>query len=129
MPCQSEYLEATGGERELSRVVMLLTEIQSGTPPLEQPDGAREWKGYHPAAYSCFVQSDLDAKTRQLCHRLTAMSADEISMYSLELQIWWRDHQRADADRHAREAKRAADDQAKERAELDRLRAKYEESK
>lgn len=80
MPCNSDYLEANDYERELSRVACLLDELDG--KPIDQS----HWRGsagpYHPAVYSrCITKEDADR------------------MYSLEMQMWWRDHQAADKAR------------------------------
>jgi len=41
-------------------------------------------------------QGDLDRLTAHLCGKLKSV---DVTSYSLELQIWWRDHQKADRDR------------------------------
>ena len=43
------------------------------------------------------TQRDLDHSTRLLCSRMR--EEQNISKYSLEMQIWWRDHQIADKKR------------------------------
>ncbi|NKF52781.1 hypothetical protein G3R49_19680 [Shewanella sp. WXL01] len=51
----------------------------------------------------------LDEHTRQLC-KFCQLNRASIADYSLELQIWWRDHQAADrarAEKELREAKTA----------------------
>jgi hypothetical protein len=99
MPCVSGYLEPTERERESARVVEFLHEIHGNAFNHERP--------MDPYGR---VQS-LDVDTRTLCewcqtHDVTAMS--------LELQLWWQRHQKADAAR--RDAERA-------KIERDRLAA------
>ena len=93
MPCNSDYLRASDYEIELSRVACLLDEL----------DGATEidpshWDGYHPRVYCKSI--DGDALVSELCARL---QADDVSKRSLEMQMWWRDHQAADKARLERE--------------------------
>lgn len=88
MPCDSRYLQATNYEVSLSRVASLLDELDG------KPITPSHWEGYHPRVYSQSV--DGDALVAQLC---AALQARDVSRYSLEMQIWWRDHQRADKQR------------------------------
>ena len=84
MPCKSDYLEADGKEVELSRVACLLGEFDG------KPIDKSHWRGYHPAVYN--KQVDGDAMVSELCERLQMV---DVTKYSLEMQIWWRDHQAA----------------------------------
>jgi hypothetical protein len=81
-------MEATGKEVELSKVACLLDELDG--KPLEPS----HWRGYHPAVYSREV--DADAIVSELCRRLQTV---EVTKQSLEMQMWWRDHQAADKAR------------------------------
>lgn len=100
MPCDSSHMEANGLEVELSRLLMLLEEFRTGRPVNRKSDG---WDGYHKQAYG-YGQADLrkraDAATAELCGKLTA--CEDVTRYSLEMQIWWRDHQKADNDKRNR---------------------------
>lgn len=49
--------------------------------------------------------TDADKHINKLCKQLTLMSPAKIRNCSLELQIWWRDHQIADKLREERERK------------------------
>lgn len=91
-----------------------VTELQAARCAclLDELDGRewthRDWEGYHPRAY-CKANKDLlDELVRELCSRLQSLPA--IDYYSYEMQAWWRDHQKADAARIARE--RLAEQQA-----------------
>lgn len=59
-------------------------------------------------------QKQLDEWVRELCSKLKKVK--DISVYSLELQVWWRDHQAADRERMAEERKRRSLDRTKKRA-------------
>lgn len=90
MPCNSEYLNASGTEVELSRVACLLDEL----------DGKKwsngDWDGYHPRIYNKLAELEkdvCDAMVSELCSRLQGV---DVKKYSLEMQMWWRDHQEAD---------------------------------
>lgn len=56
-----------------------------------------------------------DDVTECLCAKLQADDVD-IKERSLEMQMWWRDHQAADAKRLEQEKRKAADDAAREAA-------------
>lgn len=93
MPCNSDYLSASEYEIELSRVACLLDEI-AGKKKLDRS----HWRGYHPRVYNKpFSRGDRgegDVMVAELCAFLR--SAPDITIYSLEMQIWWRDHKKAD---------------------------------
>jgi hypothetical protein len=64
------------------------------------------WSGYHPQAYGKYISDDvLDYLTSRICQRLKNCS--DIKERSLELQLWWREHQRADQEREQREEQEA----------------------
>ncbi len=105
MPCNCDYMEASGKEKQLSRVACLLDELDG--KPLNQS----HWAGYHPAVYNRNV--DGDALVEELCSRLQSLN---VKQYSLEMQMWWRDHQAADKARLEHELKRASDAAAKKAA-------------
>lgn len=88
MPCNCDYLEATGKEIALSRVACLLDELRG------VPFNKSYWGGYHPAVYNRPI--DGDKLVEDLCTQLQGVDVKE---YSLEMQMWWRDHQKADKDR------------------------------
>jgi len=98
MPCNSDYMNATGYEVEISRVACLLDEL-AGKGTMKS-----WWSGYHPSVYGKVTRTLGDALVSQLC--LALQSAD-VSKYSLELQTWWRDHQIADKERCERELAKA----------------------
>jgi hypothetical protein len=92
MGCRSDYLEPTARERELGLVLSLLAELDG-----QQVDHSK-------ATYAFGYENrrdDLDARTAELCARC---QATDVTRYSLELQIWWRDHQAADRRRQEKEA-------------------------
>lgn len=109
MPCNSDYMEASGYERNATAVYQLLDELDG------RPFDPREFaSGYDKRVYNKSV--DLDAITRKLCAKLSTV---DVSKYSLEMQVWWRDHQLADEERKATEARIA-----KKRALADAAMAK-----
>lgn len=94
MPCTSEYLDSTPEEIWLSRVYLLLDEINTGQPP--DPHSGN-WMGYDPRSYGRrHSQSAKDDLVATLCY---ALSRVDVSKFSLEMQMWWRDHQIADKKR------------------------------
>lgn len=105
MPCNSDHMNPMGREIELSRVACLLDEIDG------IPIDANRWRGYHPLIYGKSISKDkADRLVSTLCR--TLQGAD-VTRYSLEMQIWWRDHQAADRERERREKEEA-------QSELDR---------
>ena len=111
MPCKADYLSASNREVELSKVASLLDELDG------KPIDPLHWRGYHPAIYSQQVNGD--ALVSELCLRLH--NAD-VSQFSLEMQIWWRDHQRADKERLEHELRRKTED-SERKAAIEKLTA------
>lgn len=91
MPCSGDYMEPTAREIELSKVYYLLGELKG------QPIPPKYDQGYHPDVYNKGLgQSSLDSKTEELC---SLLQNTNVKNYSLEMQIWWRDHQAQDTRR------------------------------
>lgn len=105
MPCNSDYLAANGREIELSRVACLLDELEG------RKFSKSDWAGYHPKVYN--QNPNGDAMVAKLC---TALQTADVSKYSLEMQMWWRDHQKADKQRIAQEVKTAKSEAARKAA-------------
>ena len=103
MPCRSDHMEPQPREVEMSRVLTLIDETRGKKFDKEN------YRGYHPNAYCQGpTQSELNEKTAYLCGHLREVEKrQDISKYSLELQMWWRDHKKADK-RHAAEDREAA---------------------
>ena len=93
-------MESSGNEVELSRIACLLGELDG------KPIDKSHWQGYHPAVYC--KQVDGDALVSELCERLQSV---DVTKYSLELQIWWRDHQAEDKARIEHELARKKSEQ------------------
>ncbi len=91
-PCRSDYMEPSETEREHSNVRYLLEELETGELTPKYNDGM------HPDIYNHYNKSniDLDKDTDTLCSKLQKV---DVTKYSLEMQVWWRDHQRADKKR------------------------------
>ena len=96
MPCNSEYLEPNHRERNGSKVVALMQELDSGE--LSELYGTGYViKKIDKHQHRTYYNGNLDKDVNTLCDRL--QQVDSIAEYSLEMQIWWRDHQAADAIR------------------------------
>ena len=92
MPCNSDYLDASPSERWLSAVYQLLDELD-GKPF----DPAEFGNGYDTRVYNkIHSQEEKHALVSLLCARLRQV---DVTKYSLEMQMWWRNHQRADQKR------------------------------
>lgn len=108
MPCNSDHMEANGYERSLTAVYQLLDELDG------RPFGPEAFgNGYDKRAYNKATVGTLDEKTRELCDRLKAV---DVTKYSLEMQLWWRDHHLADKARLEREAQEATLKELREQA-------------
>jgi hypothetical protein len=102
MPCNSDHLEATQLEVECSRMYLLLGELAGGGPP---DSSSSAWAGYDDRAYCKADRALADELTQELCDRIANIELEgDLTTYSLELQIWARDHKIADAKRKKREA-------------------------
>ena len=108
MPCNSDYLEANGMEIEHSKVLALLKELKTGKLPSFFGDG------YHKDVYNKTTKGILDEKVAELCSKL--QDVEDVKKYSLEMQMWWRDHQKADKARIKRIAR--SKKEAKDKEEL-----------
>ena len=107
MGCNSEHTAATGYERELSRVACLLDELAG------KKWERHWWDGSHPRVYNKANRAMGDAMVRELCD---ALQSRDVTQCSLEMQIWWRDHQAADKARCERELAQAKTDAEREAA-------------
>ena len=105
MPCNSDYMEATGKEVALSQVACLLDELDG------KPIDRSHWRGYHPAVYNRSVNGD--EIVAELCRRLQSV---DVTKQSLEMQMWWRDHKAADKARLENEI-------ARQKSEADKVAA------
>jgi len=91
MPCDCSYMEPTTREIELSTIKTGLDELTG------KPYNYR--RGYHPEVYNKGVKDDMaDEWISSLCETCQYLG-DDIKNCSLELQMWWRDHQRIDRER------------------------------
>ena len=88
MPCDSQYMNHTGEEKESGRVLEFLKEISGEKFDHENP------------SYYGHVAT-LNEDTAKLC---AWCRANDVSRMSLELQLWWKRHQQHDKEREEREA-------------------------
>jgi len=102
MPCESGHMAPTALECEVSRLVVLLDEVRDGTRPNPRTFG----NGMDRRAYGCSSNTLVDSLTASLCaHLRKVKDPSDMAEYSLEMQMWWRDHQVADKRREEQEAK------------------------
>lgn len=108
MPCNSDYMNPTSLEKNLSVVYGLLDEIRTGKLPEDFGSG------YDQRVYNKGLgKRHLDERVSELC---SLLKVADVSRFSLEMQIWWRDHQNADKERENRERMEALAREIKERA-------------
>jgi len=107
MPCNCDHLEATQLEVETSKVACLLGELKGIKINKDS------WEGYHPDVYGKVDRKLADKLTKKLC---SALQKEDVSKYSLEMQIWWRDHQEADKKRIEKELQEEEDHKALKKA-------------
>lgn len=112
MPCDGSYMNPTHEELNGSRALTLLDELDG------KPFDRHNWSGYHPKAYNHALRGpEFHASVATLCQRL---QSTDVSKYSLELQMWWRDHLVADRKRAEQSLKDATTD-AQRRAAIAKL--------
>jgi hypothetical protein len=95
----------------LSKVACLLDELDG-----KKTINRDRWDGYHPRVYNNH-KVDADAMVAELCSRLQKVN---VRKCSLEMQIWWRDHQEADRKR-AKASMKKAKTEKQRRAALAKL--------
>lgn len=94
MPCDSAYLNHTDKERESGKVLEFLKEVNG-----------EYFDHDNPSYYGNILTLNQD--TERLCSWMKA-HPDQLPTLSLELQLWWKQHQKHDAvrERKAREMER-----------------------
>jgi hypothetical protein len=88
MPCRSDYMDPTPADIKLGTLLCIKEELDNGVADYSKA-GCRGEQSI----------ANLDALTDMICTRLKRCVDPGVSVYSLELQMWWRDHQAADARR------------------------------
>jgi len=112
MPCNSDHMQASCFEIEMSRVMALLKELRTARPPLP-----KEWEGYGDAYCKSISKEEADKLVAELCAKIQEV---DVTTFSLEMQIWWRDHQEADRRRIAQEEEATRQEQLR-RTALEKL--------
>lgn len=108
MPCNSDYMNATQHDINLSVVYGLLDELETSKLPKNFGNG------YDSRIYGQGLSKEhLDEKTEELCSKL---QNTDVSKFSLEMQMWWRDHQKADKERLIKEIEDKATEQERQKA-------------
>jgi len=83
-------------EVEVSQMLLLVNELRSGKHVDPESDG---WSGYHPKAYGeRNLREKADQLAEKLCTALRKKTPNEIAAMSLEMQMWWREHKKADKE-------------------------------
>lgn len=111
MPCRCDDFDPPMYHLTASRLFMLVDEVKGKGPP--DPDK------YLSEIDNRVYKSDykeLDKMTAFLCKKLNDTPKKTISNYSLELQLWWRNHQIVDARRKKVEEERARINELKQKA-------------
>ena len=98
MPCNSDYMEPTTKEKQISEVLFFLQEVSR--PFAQLPKDRHN----HPDVREVLRSGYEDEFVAELCDLLEGA---DVTKYSLELQIWWRDHKAADAKRRSQEEEEA----------------------
>lgn len=110
MGCKSDYLESNQGEKNLSEVLTFLEELETGVFVKENTNGYRKDVYNRPLDE---INKELEIKVPELCSKLQNL---DTTKYSLELQMWWRDHKEADRLRLEKEMKEVMDNKLREQA-------------
>mgnify|MGYP000163773923 CR=1 FL=1 len=108
MGCRSDYMEATSDEKAFSQVQCLLDELDG------KKFDSGEWRGYHRDVYNVHLSKEQkDKLVSSLCSKLQKL---DVSKYSLEMQMWWRDHKIADKERLDKEMADLKNEQERQEA-------------
>ncbi len=108
MPCNCDHLEAMPFEVMVSKVKCLLEELDGKS--IDKSD----WDGYHPEVYCKNIgKIEADKLVAELCSKLQKI---DVTKYSLELQMWWRDHKKADLERVEKELAEIQNEEDRQKA-------------
>lgn len=112
MPCNSDHMNPHPNEVVASQCLTLLDELNG------KEFKSYNYKGYHPKAYGKGLnKEDCDKLTSNLCSKLQEIEKRmDITKYSLELQMWWRDHKEADKKREEKEKEKLKNEKLKKKA-------------
>lgn len=112
MPCVSDYLNSSNLEKEMTKVVQLLDELDG-----KKLNRRNFGDGYDDRVYNKGLSKiDRDKLVSTLCSKLKKIKKDDITKYSLELQMWWRDHQEADKKRIRQEKEKKEQEKIRKQA-------------
>ena len=105
MPCNSDYMEPTGKEKELQHTAKLLVYVYEKTnktihPSLKEAADDIYCKDDRAVAVLCKVLTELDSSSRE---SLIYNSHDRTAR---DLANWWEEHQEADKARELHEIKK-----------------------
>jgi hypothetical protein len=96
-------MEPSRREIQESRLLFVAAELMRKKPKQDW------WDGYHPDVYpNKGLRPEVrDNWTQFCCYALTRMEREEtLTSLSLETQMWWREHKKADEKRKLQEAKK-----------------------
>jgi hypothetical protein len=110
MACRSDYQQDYPSEIEASKVLALLDELKTNRHP-DPEDYGRTTGNYR--THGVYGNEKTDQITAELCAKLQNV---DVTKYSLEMQIWWRDHKAADTKRLRDEIKRITTESEKQAA-------------
>jgi len=96
MPCSCEGYEPSRRDIEAHKAWCVKREL----------DGVQLTPSDWVVKSNAFYAGDKDKLVAEVCRRLQEV---DVTKYSLELQMWWRDHQEADRRRQEKERKAAED--------------------
>lgn len=108
MGCTSDYQKSTIDEVNASKVLALIEELETGKLPKYYGNG------YDNKVYNKNAFEILKENTIILCSKLQKIK--NVKKYSLELQMWWRDHQIEDKARITKGLKEHKEKSLREKA-------------
>lgn len=112
MPCNCDFMTPNPIEIKMSKVACLLDELDG------KPINKNHWEGMHPRVYNQTYDryaagyDDL-AMVAELVEKIKEA---DVTKYSLEMQMWWRDYQEAEKARIGEKNANEAREMAKARA-------------
>jgi hypothetical protein len=103
-------MEASWSEVTAGKLYLVHDEVFSGKRVT-----ADTWShaGYDRRVYNQWRDIPRDQLVQAICAELESATPETLARYSLEVQMWWRDHQAADRDRIKKEEAKAAANQAR----------------
>jgi len=88
MPCNCDHLEPNSTERRVSKIACLLDEFDGKT------FNSSYWNGMHPSVYSQTYDKYAGefSEIEMLKDLVERIALVDVTFYSLEMQMWWRDY-------------------------------------